>query len=126
MNETNTPAPPAARIVGTLNPDEVDRLAAAGLDPTTFALMELPIVQVAGQTHHTPQGAVMVFTLVTVVPASMLDLPTTRILTGDGQEAAPERLRAALPASCPPMARIVVRRDLLAPPVRARLMLGDA
>jgi hypothetical protein len=126
MDTPTTPPPPAARIHGELNADEAARLTAAGLDPAAFAVLEQPIVQVGGQAQATAQGPVMVFTLVTVVPSAFLDLPTSRILAADGQGAAPEKLRAGLPAACPPVARIVVRRDLLAPPVRAHLTLADA
>jgi hypothetical protein len=117
--------PPTGRITGELTDAERARLIAAELDPATFAVFEQPCVQVAGQSHQTPQGAVMVFSLVTVIPASMLDLPTSRIVTADGQEATPERLRAALPVASPPMVRIVARRDLLSPTVRAQLALAE-
>ena len=102
-----------------LTGDELAQLAAAGVDPSTVAILELGVaqVQVLGHGQDQTGAPIHAFGFMAAIPAGLLR-PRREIFGPDGQI-----IGGGLPEAMPiaPKVRIVVRLDALAEGYREQL-----
>lgn len=123
----HTPNLPNPLITNALTIEERTALRGSDLNPLDFAAMIGPALPVAAQAVKDPGGAHMVIvTLAVAIPESLLNLRFSGVLDPHTkQPVADPRLGRAFTTNPPPMFRLVMNREVLAPTVQNDLRRLD-
>lgn len=93
----------------TVTMEEASRITAAGLDPADFCVLETAVLAQGAGWQDTPGKSVLMLQVYAALPGASLIVRPSRMYDANGQLAADQKLRAAIPV--PGTMRVVVRAD---------------